>query len=70
VGFYYGPQMSGQTFGHAMTIDSLSNLYVAGTDGDHLAVWKVSSTGVQAWETILGSYGTYSYALALSSDGV
>jgi hypothetical protein len=70
VGFYYNPPGGGNTYGRAIAVDGSSNLYVAGCDGDNGAVWKVSSTGAQAWEFIYGSFGTYAYALALYGGNV
>jgi len=66
LGFYAEPVYSGgDVYGQAITVDSSSNLLVAGIDNDHLAVWKVSSAGQQAWENTYGLGHSY----AVASDG-
>jgi hypothetical protein len=66
VGFYAVPvYVGGDVFGQAITVDSSSNLLVAGIDNDHLAVWKVSNAGQQAWENTYGLGHSYGVA----SDG-
>ncbi|MGA3017566.1 MAG: hypothetical protein ABSF62_10645 [Bryobacteraceae bacterium] len=66
VGFYAVPVfVSGDVYGQAITVDSSSNLLVAGIDNDHLAVWKVSHAGQQAWENTYGLGRSY----AAATDG-
>jgi len=51
LGFYAAPlYVTGYVLGQAITVDSSSNLLVAGVDNADLAVWKVSNAGQQAWE--------------------
>jgi hypothetical protein len=40
----------GPSYGSGITVDGSSNIYVAGSDDYVTAVWKISSTGSQAWE--------------------
>jgi hypothetical protein len=72
VGYYYKADSSGagtNAYGRAITVDGNSNLIVAGTENGNwdAAVWKVSNTGQQIWETILPFPSGISYAVA--SDG-
>ena len=48
VGFY--SSSGGPSYGSGITVDGSSNIYVAGSDDYVTAVWKISSTGSQAWE--------------------
>lgn len=65
VGFY-ASGAAGNTWGQAITVDASSNLYVAGTDGNQGAVWKVSTANPKnpAWEMMNGN-ATIGKALTL-----
>jgi hypothetical protein len=67
LGFYYSTYVpfNDWVWGAAITADSSSNLYIAGTDGNHVAVWKISNTGQWLWENIYGWGNSY----AVVADG-
>jgi hypothetical protein len=70
VGFYFTPPGGsyGNTYGQSIAVDASSNLIVAGNDNGNVAVWKVSNTGTQAWESVFGT--GFSYAVAVNGSNV
>jgi hypothetical protein len=59
VGFYYTAS-GGNTWGQAITVDSSSNLYVAGVDGGEGSLWKVNANSPTSavWEQLYGAAAT------------
>ncbi len=75
LGFYAMPLISGNpdnaVWGQAITADAFSNLYVAGADQAHVAVWRISNSGHLDWEQTYGpplNYG-WSESYAVATDG-
>ena len=75
VGFYYNADAQGggtNAYGHAITVDYASDLYVAGSENWNraAAVWKVSNEGQQLWEVTEPDNSGISYALAWYGSSV